>query len=596
MNSTEPFDVIAAGNVFISYAREDDGPFVERLYRDLTRHGVHVWWDRKAMESRGRTFLQEIRDAIAGADRLVLIVGPIASASDYVRVEWEFALERCKVVMPVLRLGKRATEASSDDYSLIPDKLAKQHCIDFRPPRAYEGALDELLRNLSVPSPTLATLHGVLALPPHFVPRPEEMDGLRESVMADLFQPTVITAAKQATALHGMGGIGKSVLAAAFAQNCATRFAFPNGVIWATVGQKPDLLGTLRSVGKALGDTDPQHYLDLQTGGECLNKALPDKVCLLILDDIWNPAHAEVFLNALNPENRSRILITTRDRQLVNALGAREHRVDVLSDEQSLRLLAEWADQAVEKLPPEAREIIQECGNLPLALAMIGAMARGKPKNRWANALYRLRAADLKKIRQQFPNYLYPDLLRAIQVSVKALARKFQKRYLDFAVFPEDTPVPEAVLQTFWKPQGLDEHDTADIIDLLVSRSLVRHDEEGNLTLHDLQFDYVRKQHKSLPALHNQLLNAYAALCPDGWHTGPNDVYFFDHLLHHRRKPDGLKRFIVCWLRRRTTGTTPGLKRKNPPATLPVIAATWHTPGDLPTSGRRRATGRASAI
>jgi TIR domain len=88
-----------------------------------------------ALGQSGRAFLQVIRDAIAGADRLVLVVGPKASASDHVRVEREFALERCKVVMPVLRLGKKATEASSSDYSLIPERLAKYHCIDFRPSR-----------------------------------------------------------------------------------------------------------------------------------------------------------------------------------------------------------------------------------------------------------------------------------------------------------------------------------------------------------------------------------------------------------------------------------------------------------------------------
>lgn len=381
INSTIHFDSIAAGKVFISYAREDDEPFVHDLYRDLNQRGIHVWWDRKSMESRGRTFLQEIRDAIAEADRLILVVGPKASASEYVRVEWEFALERCKAVMPVLRLGRKAAEPSRDDYSLIPEKLALYHCIDFRPSRFYADALDDLLRKLSVPT-TLAPLHKVPALPPHFVPRPQELDGLRERIMTDLFQPTVITAAKQATALHAMGGIGKSVLAAAFARDCATRFHFPNGVIWATVGQKPDLLGTLRSVGEALGDTDSQHYRDLPACGTHLNKLLSEKICLLLLDDIWSVADAEVLLNALSLESRNRILITTRDQQLVNGLGANEYRVDVLNDEQSLRLLAEWADQEVEKLPPETSEVIQECGNLPLALAMVGAMVRGKPKDR----------------------------------------------------------------------------------------------------------------------------------------------------------------------------------------------------------------------
>ncbi len=71
--------------LFISYARADDEPFVKRLYDDLIRHGFAVWWDRVSMPSRALTFLQEIRDAIDGADRLLLITGTGAFKSAYVR-------------------------------------------------------------------------------------------------------------------------------------------------------------------------------------------------------------------------------------------------------------------------------------------------------------------------------------------------------------------------------------------------------------------------------------------------------------------------------------------------------------------------------
>jgi TIR domain len=78
--------------VFLSYARADDEAFVERLHGDLIQAGVEVWWDRAVMESRGRTFLQEIRDAIEGVDRVIAVIGPKAIASDYVRYEWDHAL------------------------------------------------------------------------------------------------------------------------------------------------------------------------------------------------------------------------------------------------------------------------------------------------------------------------------------------------------------------------------------------------------------------------------------------------------------------------------------------------------------------------
>ena len=41
-------------------------------------------------------------------------------------------------------------------------------------------------------------------------------------------------------------------------------------------------------------------------------------------------------------------------------------------------------------------------------------------------------------------------------------------------------------------------------------------------------------KHKDrLPELHSRLLEAYRARCPDGWHTGPDDGYFFQRLPYH---------------------------------------------------------------
>ncbi|MGD8959692.1 MAG: toll/interleukin-1 receptor domain-containing protein, partial [Desulfobacteraceae bacterium] len=109
--------------IFISYARADDEPFAKRLWRDLEQHGVQVWWDREAMESRGQTFLREIRDAIAAAGRVLLVVGPKVKDSPYVEMEWRHALRQGVVVTPLLRLG---------DYEEVPAALGLLHCEDVR--------------------------------------------------------------------------------------------------------------------------------------------------------------------------------------------------------------------------------------------------------------------------------------------------------------------------------------------------------------------------------------------------------------------------------------------------------------------------------
>jgi hypothetical protein len=170
-------------SVFLSYARGDDEPFVERLYRALRARGFDVWWDRVSMPSRRLTFHQEIREAVAARERLVLVVGPAVATSEYVRQEWQFALQHDKVVTPVLRLG---------DYPLVPDELRLFHAEDFRDDAQFDFHLDNLARQLAEPPPPLGKLIAVPALPVHYLARPERLLALRDALRADLDRPVVI--------------------------------------------------------------------------------------------------------------------------------------------------------------------------------------------------------------------------------------------------------------------------------------------------------------------------------------------------------------------------------------------------------------------
>jgi len=541
-------------HIFISYARADDEPFVEQLHDDLTKHGFDIWWDKQTMQSRGLTFLQELRDAIEGSDRLIAVIGPNAVKSDYVRAEWEHALLFSRGVVPILREG---------DYSLIPDELSKFHCPDFRRERPYNEALEELLRILAEPVPQLGSiLTAVPSLPPHFLHRRDEITRFGDTVLADVQRPTVITSAKQTTALQGMGGIGKSVMAAAFARATETRRAFTDGVIWLTIGQNPDPSSKLLLVGTAFGD-DPVNYVDLDAARARLPRVLSDKVCLIVLDDVWNVAHATPFINALGP--RCRLLITTRDGSLVTALGAQEYSLDVLTETAALQLLANWCDQDVGSLPTEAVSVASECGNLPLALALCGAMARdGTP---WSDILEALEEADLTFIKGNIPNYPYPDVLKALKVSVDALAKEnpaAAEHYHKLVVFPADEAVPEVAVLTLWlQTDVLKERDARRLLTTLERKALLRLEGEAHhrlVSMHDLQYDYLRAVVGDLSNLHSQLLEAYQQKCADGWQSGPNDGYFFEHLAYHlveAGRKDELQRLLFDfeWLQAKLVAT-----------------------------------------
>lgn len=547
--------------VFISYARDDDEPFVKRLYEDLTHEGVDVWWDRESMPNRALTFLQEIRDAIDDYGRVLLVIGPSAVESDYVNAEWQYAIEACLGVNPVLRLG--------EDYSLVPPELSALHCVDMRANRDYEEALNELLNILAQPVSRPSTLHNVPSLPTHFQRRNQYIHALRDHLLADVNRPVVITSAQRVAALQGMGGIGKSALAADFARACDVRRAFADGIVWLTLGQAPDVYAQIRAAGVALDDA-PNKYVDEATARARLAEVLQDKVTLIMLDDVWEVHHIDAFRNALGP--RCRLLITTRDARISASLEAQDLSLDVLDEGTALQLLAGWAAITVEALPPEAHEVAKECGNLPLALAVSGAMARGG--NQWLDILAALREADLNFIKQALPNYEHSNVYTALHASVNALERKSSDdafRYLELVVFPSETLVkasaPEAAIVTLWTcGTGLKERDARELLGRLSSLSLLRAEGQSpqrTISLHDLQHDYLRARTSDqldLAQLHADLLDAYQQKCPDGWASGPDDGYFFQNLPYHlvqAGRADDLRQLLLDyrWVRTKLNAT-----------------------------------------
>jgi hypothetical protein len=247
--------------IFLSYARGDDEPFVRQLNDDLTERGLEVWFDRVSMPSRQLSFYQEIADAIAARDRLLLVVGPRAVVSEYVTQEWRSALEMGKCVNPVVRLDGDQEGKRIDGYQLISEELKLLHAEDFRDDRRYSEHLDNLVRQLSEPAPPLGKLVAVPTLPPHYRAQPNRLRDLREALLIDLQRPVVVTGGAARFGVQGMPGIGKSVLAAALARDLEVRRAFPDGISCISSASsrgrsgKPRSSTTSRAAGRGSGSS-----------------------------------------------------------------------------------------------------------------------------------------------------------------------------------------------------------------------------------------------------------------------------------------------------------------------------------------------------
>ncbi|WP_249370341.1 NB-ARC domain-containing protein [Acaryochloris marina] len=374
-------------------------------------------------------------------------------------------------------------------------------------------------------------------LPPHFLPRPQTLKALREKVLTDLAQPVVMTG--QRIGVQGMGGIGKSVLATALARDPQVQSAFPDGIYWLTVGIEPNLLAQQIDLAAALCG-ERQVFEDINEGKTRLQTLWQGRQSLLILDDVWRIADAEVF-NVLG--HHSTLVVTTRDSELITGLGATDFSLSVLHEDQALELLAAWVGVPISDLPSQAQTVARECGNLPLALAQCGAMVRDLTP--WPHVLSALQDSDLEFIQKQFSHYSYPDVFKALHVSATVLAATnpiAAERYQELAVFPADELIPEAVIVRLWQYTGaLKERDAGKILTTLSRKGMLRLEgdyPQRQVSLHDLQQDYLQAQQADQKVLHQQLLEAYHQSCSEGWHCGPKDGYFFEHLAHHLQQAE----------------------------------------------------------
>jgi len=513
--------------LIVSYSRADEA-FVRPLRDDLKRAGFTVWLDRDDMPSRMRGFRQEYVEASVDATRMLLVVSPASMRSPEVTFEWRSALEHCVVIVPALLAG---------DETQLPTELRKQslNVVDVRPSRPYADTLTALVRILREPLiPPGPFLTDVPELPAHFLPRPDDLARVENALLAENRGPTVISSVRRTAALQGMGGVGKSVVAASFARLCETRRRYKDGVAWLRLGREADASRAVAGLARVLSpNIDAARALD-QTE---LGALLANRHCLIVLDDVWTLAQVTPFRDALGPGGR--LLVTTRDGGLTRALGAQEIALAVLDARQARALLADWAGTTVDALTPEALEVLEQCQRLPVAIAMAGAMVRGRPE-RWVSVLTRLRDADLVHIQQTFPDYPYPDLMHVIDVSVAALvddvvgtplaAADVRQRYAELAAFGEDTSVPVDAIALLWRPAGLGAADVEDLVDLLVDRSLLTRDAGGRMSLHDLQVDYAVGMVGGVAPVRSRLLDAYRAAGGGHWWSAPDHGYFHDRL------------------------------------------------------------------
>jgi hypothetical protein len=330
------------------------------------------------------------------------------------------------------------------------------------------------------------------------------------------------------TVLHGLGGIGKSVLAFDACEDPEVSSTFPD-VLWATLGQDARVSTELARWLRLLGGGTDTSVPDLEYLKAEVAARLRHRRCLLVVDDAWRLSDVQAF--NVGGEH-CHLLVTTRDAAIAHQLGVDVLRIPALDTEEAVTLLRRWARGHIDSVDAAQLEpVVRRVAQLPLAVKLAGAQLADTTVADWLTQfrVHKLRAPRVEGV--------HDSLVATIDLSLAVLGPVARTACEALAVFPEDTPVSSAIVGQYWRHLGLGSA-TGELLTDLQRLALTQQtrDDCGTVchALHDLVRDVLRYHlgTERLRQAHRALLDSYQPT-ERGWPAVPDDGYLHDNLVYH---------------------------------------------------------------
>jgi DNA-binding SARP family transcriptional activator/tetratricopeptide (TPR) repeat protein len=458
-----------------------DGPWVERT--------------REAWRLELGAALAAWADAELEHGDPTTVVGPVSDLA----AEYPLYEPLAAALIRVLARVGRAPEALRH-YQAVRTRLIEDLGVD--PGADLQNAQLSVLRGSADPVPVAAGVPAQLPLSPSdFVGRSRELGAL--DVLAAGGRSTTVTV------LTGGAGTGKSALAVHWAHRAAAQF--PAGQLFIDLcafGPDEHVVTpaeALRRFLEALGVARDAIPAQLDARAAKYRSLMAGRRMLVVLDNARDTAQVRPLL----PGTAGCSVVVTSRNQLTGLLvcdGGRPIAVDLLPPEEAVWLLAgRLGDDRIAAEPQAVGEIVDRCGRLPLALAVVAARAAARPGQPLADCVGGL--GD--------PADPSTDLRTVFSWSYRALpepaARLF--RHLGRHPGPHVSTAAAASLASC-SPEGVREQ-----LAVLIGAHLASEPSTGRIAVHDL-------------------LREYAAGLLDPAERAAADRRLIDHYLHTARSAD----------------------------------------------------------
>ena len=343
-------------------------------------------------------------------------------------------------------------------------------------------------------------------LPSHFVDRPEVSQKLKKRLIADTTDPcnTLVII----SAIQGLGGVGKTILAQALAHDEDVQKKFPDGVLWATLGQQPNILKILTDwIINELRDKDYKPFKK-DHASKHLRSLLANKAILLVVDDVWSPEHFDAF--RVGGKN-CRILVTTREAKIIDAY---RYDLDIMTKKQALNLILNIIQKNSNFTNSKPEFILSQSehkkiqtfaaivGYLPLALELGAAQVIDGLS--WDELIVDLKGeiANLEALNLLQANDISSDskrkkysLVASFNLSLKRLVKEKLEKFAWLGVLPEDVTITQVMASTLW---GYKSKKARDLLRFLRAKALlldgVPYKNTPTYRLHDGENSHIIKE------------------------------------------------------------------------------------------------------
>ncbi|XP_028774379.1 probable disease resistance protein At1g61300 [Neltuma alba] len=231
-----------------------------------------------------------------------------------------------------------------------------------------------------------------------------------------------------AIGVWGIGGSGKTALAAHIHDKLLEEANGDIKVIWLTVSQNINIYKLQKVIAKSIKLDISDEFEVKRIARKLLQSFKEMKKCVIILDDVWD----HFFLNDIGfpmLDNRIKVILTTRIREVCQGMGCEEVlKVEPLDGDDSWALFAKVLRLFGEELPSEleniAWNVAQKCEGLPLAIVRIATSMKGKTQvGEWSHMLECL--ANLGNGQYEMDKWVFPVLRSSYDFLTNKLQRFF---------------------------------------------------------------------------------------------------------------------------------------------------------------------------